>query len=173
MLIIFGGLPGTGKTTIAKTLARTLRAVYLRIDSLEQALIRSGISKISVGSGGYEAAYAIASDNLNLGLTVVADSVNSLNITRNAWKNVALEINVQFIEIELICSNKEAHRSRIEFRIADISGHTLPDWESVLDREYQSWDSQHLIVDTSIFSVDQIVEKIIEHMAHQSNTDKK
>lgn len=164
MLIIFGGLPGTGKTTIARTLARKLHAVYLRIDSLEQALIRSGISKINVGSGGYEAAYAIAADNLNLGLTVVADSVNSLNITRNAWKNVALKISVQFIEIELICSHKEEHRLRVESRMADIDGHTLPDWQSVLDREYHSWDSQHLIVDTSIFSVDQAIETIIKHI---------
>lgn len=42
MLIAFGGLPGTGKTTVAQTLARKLAAVYLRIDSLEQALIASG-----------------------------------------------------------------------------------------------------------------------------------
>jgi cytidylate kinase len=37
MLIIFGGLPGTGKTAIAQQLARELGAVYLRIDSMEQA----------------------------------------------------------------------------------------------------------------------------------------
>ena len=38
MLIIFGGLPGTGKTAIAQQLARELGAVYLRIDSMEQAI---------------------------------------------------------------------------------------------------------------------------------------
>ncbi|HAU1975266.1 TPA: AAA family ATPase, partial [Legionella pneumophila] len=32
MLIIFGGLPGTGKTTISKQIAKQLNAVYLRID---------------------------------------------------------------------------------------------------------------------------------------------
>ena len=34
MLIIFGGLPGTGKTTIARSLARKLSAAYVRIDSV-------------------------------------------------------------------------------------------------------------------------------------------
>lgn len=39
MLLIFGGLPGTGKSTIARLLAARLGAVWLRIDSIEQALI--------------------------------------------------------------------------------------------------------------------------------------
>jgi tRNA uridine 5-carbamoylmethylation protein Kti12 len=35
MLIVVGGLPGVGKTTIARELARSLAAVYVRIDSAE------------------------------------------------------------------------------------------------------------------------------------------
>ncbi|GKV79057.1 hypothetical protein PEC106568_42300 [Pectobacterium carotovorum subsp. carotovorum] len=38
MLIILGGLPGTGKSTIARLLASRLNAVWLRIDSIEQSL---------------------------------------------------------------------------------------------------------------------------------------
>ena len=35
MLTVLSGLPGVGKTTIARELARSLAAVYLRIDSIE------------------------------------------------------------------------------------------------------------------------------------------
>ena len=38
MLIIIGGLPGVGKTTLAKAAAREWEAVYLRVDTIEQAL---------------------------------------------------------------------------------------------------------------------------------------
>jgi len=42
MLIIFGGLPGTGKTTIARELSSQLGAMYVRVDSIEQAIRDSG-----------------------------------------------------------------------------------------------------------------------------------
>ena len=84
MLIVFGGLPGTGKTTLAQELARRLSAMYLRIDTIEQAIVRSDHLS-DPGPAGYFVGYAIAADNLKHGLTVVADSVNSLAITRDAW----------------------------------------------------------------------------------------
>ena len=76
MLLIFGGLPGVGKTAGAMGLAREIGAVHLRIDSIEQALRNSGVD-VS-GPEGYEVAYAIAEDNLRLGRTVIADSVNPI-----------------------------------------------------------------------------------------------
>jgi broad-specificity NMP kinase len=45
MLIVLGGLPGTGKTTVAKALAQKLDAVHLRVDAIEQALRSSGVLK--------------------------------------------------------------------------------------------------------------------------------
>jgi predicted kinase len=42
MLIIFGRLPGTGKTTIARELSSQLGAMYVRVDSIEQAIRDSG-----------------------------------------------------------------------------------------------------------------------------------
>ena len=165
MLIAFGGLPGTGKTTIAQALARKLAAVYLRIDTLEQAFIASGRDQADIGPAGYLVGYAVAGDNLRLGLTVVADSVNSLHVTRSAWRNVALEAGVPIVEIELICSDTTTHRQRVEGRRADIPGHKLPTWKSVLERQYDQWDSEHQIVDTANVSVEQAVETIIHYLS--------
>lgn len=38
ILYIFAGLPGSGKTTLAQELAQRVKACYLRIDTIEQAL---------------------------------------------------------------------------------------------------------------------------------------
>jgi predicted kinase len=165
MLIAFGGLPGTGKTTVAQTLARRLAAVYLRIDTLEQAIVASEDGQANIGRAGYLAAYAVAGDNLRLGLTVVADSVNSFHITRSAWRNVAFDAGVQIFEIELVCSDAAMHRKRVEGRKADIPNFQLPIWKSVLERQYEPWESAHLVVDTAMVSVEQAVEAIMQRLS--------
>ena len=76
MLIILSGLPGLGKTAIARELARLIGAVHLRIDSIEQAIRTSGVVSQPLNDAGYRVAYAVAENNLRNGRTVIADSVN-------------------------------------------------------------------------------------------------
>ena len=89
MLIAFAGLPGSGKTTIASALAQRLKAVYLRIDTVEQALRSADPSNAEIGPAGYIVAYEIAAENLRLGRIVVGDSVNPVQISRDSWREVA------------------------------------------------------------------------------------
>lgn len=76
MLIIFAGLPGSGKTTTARALAKQLGAVYVRVDTVEQNIRASDMLKSEVGPAGYMVGYGVAEDNLALGNIVVADCVN-------------------------------------------------------------------------------------------------
>jgi predicted kinase len=147
MLYIFAGLPGAGKSTLARHLARERQAVHLRIDTIEHALREVG-SPIT-GPEGYAVAYRLAEDNLRLGLSVVADSVNPLQVTRAAWRDVARRAGVPFVEIEVVCSDPAEHRRRVESRRADIPGFILPSWEAVANREYEPWDTQPVVVDTA------------------------
>ncbi len=48
-LIVFGGLPGTGKTTVSRELTRRLEATYLRIDVIEQTLRAAGQTVDEIG----------------------------------------------------------------------------------------------------------------------------
>lgn len=69
---------------------------------------------------GYFVACALAYENLRIGLTVITDSVKPMKLTRDAYRAVALSGCIQFLEIEVIYSDQEEHRSRVENRITDI-----------------------------------------------------
>ncbi len=162
MLIVFSGLPGTGKTTIARQVARQLAAVYLRIDSIEQSMRDAGWP---VEGEGYRAAYAIAEDNLCLGRTVIADCVNPWPLTRREWRAVADRTGVPALDVEIVCSDAAEHRRRVETRAADIAGHRLPTWQEVVDRDYRPWDGERIVIDTARLSVEQSVRTILTAVA--------
>ncbi len=146
MLIILGGRPGSGKTSLARALALQLGAVHLRLDSIEQALGRSGLEKI--GAAGYGIAQALATDNLRLGRMVIADSVNPVAASRQGWRDAAAAGGQGYIEIELTCSDAAEYRRRVETRQPDIPGHVLPDWAAVEQCRYEAW-SPDLVIDTA------------------------
>jgi predicted kinase len=167
MLIVFGGLPGTGKTTIARELARQLGAVHLRIDSIEQALRDYRAGRHSLDDAGYRVAYMVAADNLSVGRMVIADSVNPLTVTRDAWVAVAKRTRTRVVEVEVLCSDPDEHRRRIENRVTDIPGLRLPTWQETVSREYHPWDRKHLVVDTARQSVEQSVQMLREAIEAQ------
>jgi predicted kinase len=158
VLIVLSGLPGVGKTTIARALAAALHAVHVRIDSIEHALRSAGWN---VDSEGYRVAYAIAEDNLRLGRTVVADCVNPWPATRREWSLVADRAAVRALPVEVLCSDVDEHRRRVEARVADIAGHRLPTWADVIERDYRPWDVDRLVVDTARLNVQQSVQTIL------------
>lgn len=100
--------------------------MYLRIDTIESELGRTAQSDI--GDRGYRVAYVLAADNLRLGRDVVGDSANTIEITREAWRGVALTAGRPFVEVELICSDKREHRQRVEDGLRALNNSNVPNW---------------------------------------------
>jgi len=147
-LYIFSGLPGTGKSTIASMLARHFNAVYLRIDTIEQG-IRDYFDDPPIRYGGYQLTHRIASDNLQLGNSTVADACSDSQFTREGWRQVAIGTGSDYVFIETICSDADTHRRRIETRQSQVPNLELPAWQEVLDRERHDWDCKRITIDTA------------------------
>lgn len=165
VMIILGGLPGSGKTALARVLAQRLHAihrggVHLRVDAIEQALVAAGQKP---GAMGYGIAQRLAVQNLRNGLCVIADSVNPVAASRAGWRAAATEAGVAFLEVEVICSNAAEHRRRVEARAADIPGHRLPTWADVMARDYEPWDAA-LVIDTAGLSIEDAAAQVIARL---------
>jgi|EndMetStandDraft_5_1072996.scaffolds.fasta_scaffold273695_1 predicted kinase len=161
ILIVFGGLPATGKTTLSRELTRRLAASYIRVDAIEQSLRAAGHD---VGPMGYVIANALAGENLRLGRTVVADSVNPVRASREGWRRTAQQASARIAEIEVICSDPALHRQRAEMRTSDIAGLRLPTWQDIVIRHYEPWDRDHLVLDTANDSIDDLLQRVELHL---------
>jgi predicted kinase len=160
MLYIFGGLPGIGKSTLAAALARICNGCYLRVDTIEQTMKNAGL--LLDGPEGYAIAYALAEENLRLGMDVIADTVNPIELTREAWRRVAEPSNSGFREIEVVCTDRDEHKRRIETRQPSVQGLTLPIWDAVQRREYHPWTGDRIIIDTAGETPEQSIQKLCD-----------
>jgi len=141
VLVVMTGLPGVGKSTLARARAARLDGVPLRIDTIEDALVRSGVVARAGGwaaapDAGYQVAYALAEELLGAGRLVVADCVNPFDETRAAWRAVGVRAGVPVLEVEVVCSDEAEHRRRVEQRAAEPADVPRPTWLEVLDRRY-------------------------------------
>ena len=168
-LVVVGRLPATGKSTVASALARQASFAFVRIDRIEQAIIDSAGPGQPLGQSlgqplgpvGYTVAYGVAAEQLGHGVSVVAECVNPLGVTRDAWRDIAAGHGARLVEVELVCTDQAAHRERARTREVDVPGLRLPDWEQITSREYEPWDRGHLIIDTATRTPAQAVAAIL------------
>jgi predicted kinase len=165
MLIVFGGLPGVGKTTLSRTIAQRLGATYLRVDAAEAAMWAAGIDRAQpTGIAAYGVINALAGANLRLGATVVADAVNPVEAARAGWRDLAAAEDVPLRVIEVVCSDLTEHRRRVTERIPDLVLGGNPTWAEVEAREYEPWTESRLTVDT-VKDGDDLVRLIMEYVS--------
>ncbi|MDR0477911.1 MAG: AAA family ATPase [Desulfobulbaceae bacterium] len=163
ILFILSGLPASGKSTLAKLIAKKYNSVYLRIDTLEQGL--RDLCNFDVQGEGYRLAYRIAIDNLKLGQNVVSDSCNPINLTRKGWEEIAIESDSVFVNIEIVCSDKIEHRKRVEKRKNEVKGLILPTWQEIENREYHPWQSDRIMIDTTNKSIEESFAELSRYLA--------
>jgi len=165
-LVVFSGLPGSGKSTLSKMYADKNNAVWLSVDPIEGVLKLNGITdgqKLGVLS--YNICKTIAEENLTLNNTVVIDAVNPIEEARAIWRNIAKHHSIDLKIIECVVNDEVIHQKRIESRVRSIPGYSEITWERVLERknEYTPWEDERLVVPTDK-SVEESFAEVEEYL---------
>lgn len=150
--MIFSGVPGTGKSSLAEHAARQLGAVLLSKDIIEAALWRSEVgSAQNSGWAAYEVMTALAAEQLRLGRSVVLDSVAKTKTIRATWLAVAAEHGATIRVIHCILSDRAQHRARMEGRQRGIPGWPEVSWDDLerISADFEPWPEEHLLLDAA------------------------
>ena len=109
------GLPGSGKSTIADVIGETLSKPIVSVDPIESSILRAGIdSDQPTGLAAYLVAETLAESIIHSGRGLIIDAVNAVDPAREQWVALAARLGEPLKFIEVICSDPELHRSRIE-----------------------------------------------------------
>ena len=168
MLIVTAGLPGAGKSAIADQLGRRLGVPVISVDPLESAILSAGIdSDQPTGLAAYLVAETLASSVMVPGRSVIVDAVNAVNPAREQWVSLAERHGDAIRFIEVVCSDQELHRERLEARNRNLPFFSEPTWHAVeqsLD-EYDEWSGpssevRRLVLD-SVEPLDTLVDRAL------------
>ena len=166
------GLPGSGKSTIADVIGETLSKPIVSVDPIESSILRAGIdSDQPTGLAAYLVAETLAESIIHSGRGLIIDAVNAVDPAREQWVNLAARTGEKLKFVEVVCSDTDVHRARLEARSRNLPYLTEPTWHAVeqsLD-EYADWTGASAEVDRitvdSVEPLEVIVERVLAFLA--------
>lgn len=156
-LIVLGGLPGTGKTTIAEFIADRFSIPLFSRDQIEAAVVVSDLGfptkhdDIPNLSGvDFSVLSMLAEQQLKRGQSAILDSTARSQQIRDEWLELSTRFGATHLAIHCICSDPKVHRGRIEGRERGIPGWYELSWANVEDaaKRFDDWTTDCLICDS-------------------------
>ena len=161
MLILIAGLPGTGKTTLARSLADALGAQHLNSDNVRNTLEKRGqyepLDKVSV----YDELLRKTEAFLKKNQPVVVDATFYRKMYRRPFVALAKRYNIPLAWLE-VSAAEEIIRQRLEKKRVDSEA----DFEvyQKIKAEREPISESHLTLFSDRSSVEEMVEQAKEYL---------
>jgi uncharacterized protein len=178
LVLVVGGLAGTGKTTLATSLADALGAELLRTDVVRQELFGAGPHAAKADGGIYrrEARDRVYDEIFRRAAALHADRIaivldgtfSTLDLLRRA-RALAVDPRSIFLAIECICRPDVAHQ-RIGMRLAEgrDASDAVPELHDIQRMRWETWpaDVPQIQIDTEQplnIQVEQILAALVPY----------
>ena len=132
-LIVMRGYPGTGKSTIARALARTLQAPLLDRDIIRQMAVDILGEQPEIGRFAYDLLFALSRKQLELNLSVILDTPLTYRRTYEQAREMAQSFHIPMLVVHCQCP-PELQKRRLEGRKGMVSQFQITSWE-----EWERW----------------------------------
>ncbi|MEO8610835.1 MAG: ATP-binding protein [Chloroflexota bacterium] len=148
-LILFTGMPGSGKTTLARMVARRLNVPVFAKDRVQRVLRDHHLAPEHSGDG-YFIILDIADELLSLGLSVILDATFPLDHFRMVASEIAARHKSKFSALYCYCSDETVWKERMTDRVHYVPGWKPVGWSDVerMKEYYQSWNNNALFLDS-------------------------
>ncbi|MEP7134678.1 MAG: ATP-binding protein [Chloroflexota bacterium] len=147
-LVIFSGLPGTGKSTLANQLARELKWTLLRIDDVVNNIPEN--PGVEFWDSQVEVLLTLTEAQLKIDLSVIVDSV-FMNNDRQHAQQLAEKYGTRFRPIYTYVSDNAIWEQRVTARSIETNHPDIATWKQVQHQRghFRAWQPDTaLFVDT-------------------------
>lgn len=159
-IIFFRGLPGVGKSAIARALSKILSIAIIDYDDVKGELVGS-LKNPELPIKSYNIVKNIINSNIFLGNSIIFDSHGFYKETLKKCTDIIGEGNV--VLVNCVCTNEEIWNQRLINRTEDIKPSQINNLNLIKESEnkMESLTCQHWINIDTLEDIDLNVNKIV------------
>jgi len=166
-LVIFSGLPGAGKSTLADHLAYQLCWPLFRIDDIALKVPKD--AGLDFWDYQIEILLSITEEQLKLGISVIVDSV-FMNMDRHHAHAIALKHNALFRPIHVFVSDEKLWEGRVNRRVAELNNPAVSTWDQIQRQRlgFRKWEPDTALFVDSVNPIEKNFAEVLNFVTNES-----